>query len=51
MTSNKGIGMTDGEWNEIVLKNAKKEKDDAEIKKLTLLKQREQMKQELEKQV
>lgn len=36
MTQNKGIGMTDNEWNEIVLKNVQKEKDEAEKRKITL---------------
>lgn len=33
MTNNKGIGMTEAEWNEIVKTNAKKEKEDADRKK------------------
>lgn len=33
MTNNKGIGMTEAEWNEIVKNNAKKEKEDADRKK------------------
>ncbi len=33
MTSNKGIVMTEAEWNEIVKSNAKKEKEDADRKK------------------
>lgn len=51
MTQNKGIGMTDIEWNEIVLRNVQREKDEAEQKKQSLVKQREQMKLELENQV
>jgi len=33
MTKNKGIGMTEPEWNAIVQKNAKKEKEEAERRK------------------
>ena len=29
MTVNKGIGMTDKQWNDIVMKNAQKERDEA----------------------
>jgi hypothetical protein len=51
MTNNKGIGMTEGEWNSIVLKNKESFEAEAARRKLTLHQQREVMRQELEKQV
>lgn len=38
MTVNKGIGMTNGEWNEIVKRNVQKEKDEAQRQRDTLVK-------------
>jgi hypothetical protein len=37
MTGNKGIGMTEGQWNAIVKQNAVKEEQDAKLKKENLL--------------
>ena len=48
MTGNKGIGMTEGEWNTIVKNNAQREELDAKKKKEVLAKQRENMRAELE---
>jgi len=36
MTNNKGIGMTEGEWNSIVLKNKESFEAEAARRKLTL---------------
>jgi len=51
MTNNKGIGMTEGEWNSIVLKNKESFEAEAARRKMTLHQQREAMRVELEKQV
>lgn len=44
-TYDKGIGMTEKQWNDIVLKNAQKERDEEAKKKDLLVKQRLDMKQ------
>jgi len=36
MTNNKGIGMTEGEWNAIVLKNRESFEQEAQRRKQTL---------------
>ena len=51
MTGNKGIGMTEDEWNAIVVRNAKQAKEEQEARKAKILAQREQMKNELQLQV
>lgn len=51
MTGNKGIGMTEDEWNAIVVRNAKQAKEEQEARKAKILAQREQMKNELQQQV
>jgi len=51
MTANKGIGMTEAEWNAIALKNAENFKKEAQNRKKKLEEQREMMRSELEKQV
>lgn len=48
MTNNKGIGMTEAQWNEIVKKNAEKEKVDEASKREKLLQQQLKMRKELE---
>ena len=51
MTGNKGVGMTEDEWNAIVVRNAKQAKEEQEARKAKILAQREQMKNELQLQV
>lgn len=51
MTANKGIGMTEAEWNQIALQNAENLKKESEKRKEKLQQQREIMRSELEKQV
>ena len=51
MTANKGIGMTEAEWNSIAVKNAESFKKEAQQRKKKLVEQREIMRSELEKQV
>lgn len=51
MTQGKGAGMTEGEWNQIVMKNVQAEKEEHQRKKDLILKQREEMKAELARQV
>lgn len=51
MTANKGIGMTEAEWNQIALHNAENLKKETEKRKEKLQQQREIMRSELEKQV
>jgi len=47
MTGNKGVGMTEDEWNAIVVRNTKQAKEEQEARKAKILAQREQMKNEL----
>ena len=49
MTANKGIGMTEAEWNAIALKNAESFKKENDQRKKKLEEQREIMRSELEK--
>lgn len=51
MTANKGIGMTEAEWNQIALQNAENFNKETEKRKEKLQQQREVMRSELEKQV
>lgn len=47
LTEGKGIGMTEGQWNEIVQENFRKYNQEAEEKKAKIVAQRNQMRQEL----
>jgi len=51
ITQGKGIGMTEGEWNNIVMQNVQNEKNDHQRKKDLVTRQREDMKNELSRQV
>lgn len=46
-TYNKGIGMTENQWKDIVMRNAQKERDEEARKKVVLVKQRQDMKHDL----
>lgn len=48
MTVNKGVGMSDAEWNEIVKNSVEEEQKQKELAKLRLIKQREVLKNELD---
>lgn len=47
MTQNKGIGMTEGEWNQIAIRNAESFKQEAEAKKKKAQEQKDLIRQEL----
>ena len=51
MTGNKGLGMTEAEWNSIVMKNLAAHNQEAEDRKAEIAKQRADMKVELQRQV
>ena len=51
MTEGKGVGMTEGQWNDIVLDNLKRHNQEQEMKKAKLAQQRAQMKDELRQQM
>lgn len=51
MTVNKGVGMTDAEWNEIVRRKAQDELDDKRDKKDRVYRQREKLRGELSEQM
>ena len=51
MTYNKGCGMTEAQWNQIVVKNAEKAKQEELSHKEKLNQQKLRMRRDLEKQV
>lgn len=51
MTNNKGIGMSEGEWNQITVKNAESFKQEAIFRKQKLIEQKEQTRKLLAEQV
>lgn len=51
MTEGKGVGMTEGQWNDIVLDNLRKHNAEQEAKKAKLAQQRAAMKDELRHQM
>ena len=51
LTEGKGIGMTEGQWNEIVQENFRKFNQEADDKKAKILAQRNEMREELQRQM
>ena len=51
LTEGKGIGMTEAQWNAIVLENAKNFSEEEQDKKNKIIAQRAEMKAELQRQM